>query len=147
MSELDYKESWTLKNLFFWTVVLENLLRSPWTARRSNQSILKEISLEYSLEGLMLKLKLLWPPDAKSWLTEKDPDAGKDERQEEKGTDRGWDGWMALLIQWTWVWVNSGSWWRTRRPGMLQSMGSQRVKHDLADWTRRRHSIWSQNFH
>ena len=63
-------------------------LRVPWTARRSNQSILKEISPEYSLEGLMLKLKLpiLESPDVKSWLIGKDPDAGKDWRQEEKGT-------------------------------------------------------------
>ena len=70
--------------------------RVPWTARRSNQSILKEISPECSLEGLMLKLKLLilWPSDAKSWLIWKDPDAGKDWRQEEKGTieDRLLDG-------------------------------------------------------
>ena len=99
--------------------------------RRSNQSILKEISPECSLEGLMLKLKLpiLWPPDAKSWLTGKDPDAGKDRRREEKGP-RGWDGWMASLTQWTWVWVNSGSWWWTGRPGELQSMGLQRVGHN-----------------
>ena len=58
MWELDYKENWTLKNWCFWTVVLEKTLETPWTARRSNQSILKEISPEYSLEGLMLKLKL-----------------------------------------------------------------------------------------
>ena len=58
MWELEYKESWVLKNWCFWTVVLERLLRVPWTARRSNQSILKEISPEYSLEGLVLKLKL-----------------------------------------------------------------------------------------
>ena len=58
MWELDYKESWALKNWCFWTVVLVRLLRVPWTARRSNQSILKEISPEYSLEGLMLNLKL-----------------------------------------------------------------------------------------
>ena len=58
MWELDYKESWAQKNWCFWTVVLEKTLESPWTARRSNQSILKEISTEYSLEGLMLKLKL-----------------------------------------------------------------------------------------
>ena len=72
----------------FWTVVLEKTLRVPWTARRSNHSILKEISPEYSLEGLMLKMKLpiLWPPDVKNWLIGKDPDAGKDWRQEEKGT-------------------------------------------------------------
>ena len=62
-------------------------LRVPWTAGRSNQSILKEVSPEYSLEGLMLKLKLpiIWPPDAKNWLTGKDPDVGKDGRQEKKG--------------------------------------------------------------
>ena len=65
----------------------QGLLRDPWTTRRSNQSILKEISPEYSLEGLMLKLQLiLRPPDAKNWLIGKDPDAGKDWRREEKGT-------------------------------------------------------------
>ena len=58
MSELDYKESWALKNWYFWTVVLEKTLEIPWTARRSNQSILKEISPGCSLEGLRLKLKL-----------------------------------------------------------------------------------------
>ena len=87
-------ESWTIKKaehprtdafeLWCW----RRLLKVPWTARRSNQSILKEISPEYSLEGLMLKLKLpiLWPHHAKNWLTGKDPDAGKDWRREEKGT-------------------------------------------------------------
>ena len=87
MWELDYKENWVSKNWCFWTVVLEKPLRVLWTARRFNQSILKEISPEYSLEGLMLKLKLqyfgqlMW-----RWLIGKDPDAGKDWRQEEKGT-------------------------------------------------------------
>ena len=85
-------ERWTIKKaehrridafkLWCW----RKLLRIPWTTRRSNQSILK-ISPEYSLEGLLLKLKLmLWPPDAKNWLIGKDPDAWKDSRQEEKGT-------------------------------------------------------------
>ena len=89
-------ESWTIKKaehrridafeMWCW----RRLLRGPWTARRSNQSILKEISPGCSLDGLMLKLKLpiLWPPDAKSWLIWKDPDAGKDWGQEEKGTQR-----------------------------------------------------------
>ena len=63
-------------------------MRVPWTARRSNQSILKEINREYSLEGLMLKL-ILWLPDEKGRLTGKDPDAGKDRGQEETGDDRG----------------------------------------------------------
>ena len=84
MWELDHKESWAPKNWCFWTVVL----RVPWTARRSNQSVLKEISPGCSLEGLTLKLKLpiLWPPDAKIWLLGKDPDAGKEWGQEEKWT-------------------------------------------------------------
>ena len=73
----------------------------------------------------------LWPPDVKnkshwkrSWYWERLKVAGE-------GNDRGWDGWMASPIWWTWVWINSGSWWWTRKPGMLQSMGSQRVGHDL----------------
>ena len=85
--ELDYKESWAPKNWCFWRRLLwRRLLRVPWTARRSNQFILKEISPEYSLEGLMLKLQYFGHPDAKNWLIWKDPDAGKDWRQEEKGT-------------------------------------------------------------
>ena len=88
-------------------------------------SILKEINPEYSVEGLMMRLK---PPDAKSWLNEKDADAGKDWGHYEKR----WDGWMASPIQWTWVWASSGRWWRTGKPGVLQSMGSQRVGHDWA---------------
>ena len=107
------------------------LLRVPWTARRSNQSILKEMSPEYSLERLMLRLKLqiLWPLDVKRWLIWKDPDAGKDWRQEEKGTTEdeivGW-------LNGHWAWVSSRSWWWTRRPIVLQSMRSQRVGHDWA---------------
>ena len=68
---------------------------------------------------------ILRPPDAKSWLTGKDPNAGKDWRLEKKGDNRQWDGWMASLTWWTWVWIISGSWWWTGKPGMLQSMGSQ----------------------
>ena len=74
---------------------------------------------------------ILWPPDAKSQLIRKDPDAGKDWRQEEKGTTEAEMGWMASLTQWTWVWASSGRWWRTEEPGELQSMGSQRIRHDL----------------
>ena len=135
-------DSWTIKKaerrridafqLWYW----RRLLRVPWTARRSNQSILKEISPEYSLEGLMLKLKLqylaTWCEDLKrSWFWKRLKVGGE-------GDDRGWDGWMASPTQWPWVWVNSGNWWWTGRPGMLQSMGSQRVGHDRAtklNWT------------
>ena len=130
-------ESWTIKKdehrtidtfeLWCW----RRLLRVPWTARRSNQSILKEINPEYSLEGLMLKLKLqyfghlVWRTDS----LEKALMPGKIEVGGE-GDNRGWDGWMAPPTQWSWVWVNSGGWQWTGRPGVLQSMGSQRVIHD-----------------
>ena len=73
---------------------------------------------------------VLWPPHAKSWLIGKDPDAGRDWGAGGEGDDRGWDGWMASPTQWAWVWVNSGSWWWTGRPGMLWFMGSQRVRHE-----------------
>ena len=95
--------------------------------RRSNYSILKEINLEYSAEGPILKV-IFWPPDVKSQLIAKNPDIGKDWGQEKGAT--GWDGWMASLTQCTGVWGNSGRQWRTRKLGMLGSMGSQRVKHD-----------------
>ena len=87
MWELYYKESWVSKNCFWTVQCWRRLLRVPWTARRFNQSIVKEISPEYSLEGLMLKLKLHYF-DTKSRLIGKDPDAGKDWRQEEKGTTK-----------------------------------------------------------
>ena len=138
-------ESWTIKKAEHWRIdafelwCWRRLLRVPWSARRSNQSILKEISLGCSLEGLMLNLKLQsfvhmmrrTDPLEKTLMLGK-MRAGEDE------DDRGWDGWMASLTQWTWVWVNSGSWWWTGRPGVLRFMGSQRVEHDWAtelNWT------------
>ena len=107
------------------------LLRVPWTARRSNHSILKEISPGISLEGMMLKLKLQYSGHLmqrvdslkRLWCWEVLGTGGEED-------DRGWDGWMALPTRWTWVWVNSGSWWWTGRPGVLWFMGSQRVGHD-----------------
>ena len=76
------------------------------------------------------EMPIFWPPDAKNWLTGKDPEAGKDWGQEGKRTTED-DGWMTSLTRWTWVWASSGSWW-TGKPGMLQSMVSQRVRHDWA---------------
>ena len=122
--ELDYKESWAPKNWCFWTVVLEKILESHLDCKEIQPVHPKGNQSWYSLEGLMLKLKLiLWPPDTKNWLIWKDPDAGKDWRWEEKGTTED------EMIGWTWVWVNSRSWWWTGKPGVLQSMESQRVKH------------------
>ena len=130
-------ESWIIKKAecqridAFEVWCWRRLLRVPWTASRFNQSILKEISSEYSLKGLRLKLKLQYSGTwSKNWLIWKDPDARKYWRQE-RG-DRGWNGWVASPTQWTWVWVTSGSWWRTGRPGVLQSVGSQRVGCDWA---------------
>ena len=140
-----YGESWTIKKAEHWRIdafelwCWRRLLRVPWTARRSNQSIPKEVSPGCSLEGLMLKLKLqyfghlMWRADywKRLWCWE-GLWAG------EEGDDRGWDGWMASPTRWTWVWVDSGSWWWTGRPGVLRFMGSQRVGHDRAtelNWT------------
>ena len=107
------------------------LLRVPWTTGRSNQSILKEISPEYSLEGWC------WSRNSSilaTWCEElthlKSPWSWERLKMGGDGDDRGWDGWMASSTQWAWVWVNSGSWWWTGRPGVLQSKGSQRVGHD-----------------
>ena len=110
-------ECWTIKKAECWRIdafelwCRRRLLRVPWTARRSNQSILKEISAGFiGRTDFEAETPILWPPDANSWLIWKDPDAGKDWGQGE-GDDRGWDGWMVSPTQWTWVWVNSGSWW------------------------------------
>ena len=81
---------------------------------------------------------ILWPPHAESWLIWKDSNAGKKLRAGGGGDNRGWDGWMASPTRWTWVWVDSGSWWWTGRPGVPQFMGSQRVGHNWAtelNWT------------
>ena len=107
------------------------LLRVPSRARRSNQSILKAINHEYSLEGLMLKLKLQYFGHL-MWRTVLNRPWCWARLKVGEGDDRGWDGWVASPTQWTWVWVNSRSWWRTGKRGVLQSMVSQRVWHDWA---------------
>ena len=109
------------------------LLRVPWIARRPNQSILKEISLEYSLGGLMLELKLQYFGHLmqRTDSLEKTLMLGNIEGRRRRGDNRRWDGWIASLTQRTWVWVNSGKQWRTGKPGVQQSMGSQRAGHNL----------------
>ena len=128
MWKLNYKESWVPKNWCFWTVVLEKTRECPLDCKEIQS--LKEIGPEYSSEGLMLKLKLLdhlmgRVNSLESWYWERLKAGGE-------GDDRGWYGWMASPTQWTWIWVDSGSWWWPVRTGMLQSMGSQRVRHDWA---------------
>ena len=133
-------ESWTVKKAgcrkidAFELCCWRRLLRVPWTARRSNQSIPKEISPGCSLEGMMLKLKLQYF----GYLMGRVDSCWEGLGAGREGDDRRWDGWMASLTRWMWVWVNSGSWWWTGRPGMLRIMGSQRVRHDWAtelNWT------------
>ena len=131
---LDYKESWALKNWCFWTVVLEKTLESPLDCKEIQPVHLKgnQSWVFIGRTDVEAETPVLWPPDVKSWLIWKDPDAGKDWGREEEGDDRGGGGWMASPTQWTWVWVNSRSWRWMGRPGMLQSMGSQRVGHNWA---------------
>ena len=134
-------EHWTIKkaepqriaafDVWCW----RRLLRVPWNARRFNQSILKEISPGCLLEGLMLKLKLqylghlMWRADS----LEKTLMLGKTEGRRRRD-ERGWDGWMTSPTQWTWVWVDSGIWWWTGRPGVLWFMGLQSQTR-VRDWT------------
>ena len=141
MWELDYKESWAPKKCCVWTVVLQKtLLRVLWTARRSNQSFLKEINPGHSLEGLMLKLKLQYLGHLMGGADsfEKTLMLGKTEgrRKGEKGmTEDEMVGWHHPSTQWTWVWVNPGSWWRTGRPGCAVVHGIAKSSTWLSDWT------------
>ena len=129
---LDHKEGWALKNWCFWTVVLEKTLESPLDCK---ESILKEISPEYSLEGLVLKLKFqyfghlhqYWCKESIHW---KRPWCWERLRAAGEGDNRGWDGWMASLTQWTWVWTNSRRAWRTGKPG--RSWGCK--ESDTTEW-------------
>ena len=139
MWELDWEESWVPKNWYFWTVVLEKTLESPLDCKEIQPVHSKgdQPWAFFRRNDAKAETPILWPPHVKSWLIRKDSDAGR-ELGAGEGDARGWDGWMASLTQWTWVWVNSGSWWWTGSPGVLWFMGSQRVGHDRAterNWT------------
>ena len=138
MWELDCEESWAPKNWCFWIVVLEKTLESPLDCKeiqpvhsKADQGVLwkgwcwswNSSTLVTSCEELTHWKRLWW------W---EGLGAGRE------GDDRGWDGWMASPTRWTGVWVNSGGWWWTRRPGVLRFMGSQKVRHDWVtelNWT------------
>ena len=138
-------DSWTIKKAerqridAFKLWCLRRLLRVPWAARRSNQSILKEISPDIHWKNWCWSwnsnILATWCEELthlkRPWCWERLKAGGE-------GDNRGWDGWMASLTQWTWVWINSESWWWTATPGVLRSMGSQRVRQDWAtevNWT------------
>ena len=131
MWALDHKEGWEPKNWCFWIVALEKTLESPLDCKEIKPVNLKGNKPWIFTEGLILKLKrqhfdhLMWRESsfARPWCW-------KGLRAGGEGSNGGWDGWMASLTQWTWVWANSRRWWRTENPGVLQSMGLQRVGHD-----------------
>ena len=153
MWELDYKDSWVPKNWCFWTGAGEDSWDSDCKEIQTVNT--KGTQSWYSLEGLLLKLKLpiLWPPDKRTDYFEKTLMLGKIEGWrrrkiaggEEMTEDK--DGWMASLTRWTWVWASSGSWWWTGKPGVLQSMGSQRIRHTWAsemNWTELNYGLINQ---
>ena len=128
-------ESWTVKKSEHWRIdafellCWRRLLRVLWTARKSTQSILKEISPGCSLVGLMLATSC---EELTHW---KRPWCWEGFGATGEGDNKGWDGWMPSPTQWTWVWVNSGSWWWTGKPGVLQSKWLQRVGHWATELT------------
>ena len=131
------EESWVLKNWCFWTVVLEKTLENPLDYKEI-QPVRSKGDLSWLFFGkndAEAETPVFWPPHVESWLIGKDSDAGRDWGQEEK---RMTEDEMASPTRWTWVWVNSRSWCRTGRPGVLQFMESQEVRHNWAtklNWT------------
>ena len=133
MWELDCEEGWVQKNWCFWTVVLEKTLESPLDCKET-QPVPPEGDQFWVYIGrtdAKAETPIFWPPHGKSWLIGRDSDAGQDWGQEEKGTTEDEMAWWHHLL-YRHVWVDSGRWWWTGRPGVLWFMGSQRVRHDWA---------------
>ena len=146
-------ESWTINKAECWRIDVfelrcwKRLLRVPWTARRSNQSNIK-ISPGCLLERLMMKLKLqcfgqlMWRADSFENILMLGKTEGR--RAGAEGDYRGWDGWMVSPTEWAWFWPSSRRLWRTGKPGVLPSMGSQRIGHDWATELNWRPKTWKQ---
>ena len=134
MWELNYKKSWALKNWCFWTMVLEKTLESPLDCKKIQPVHLKggQSWVFIGRTDAGAETPILWPPLVNSWLIGKHPNAGGKMGARGKGDDRGLVGCMVSLTQWTWVWVDSRSWWWTERLGVLRFMGLQIVGHDWA---------------
>ena len=137
MWEWDYKDSWALKNWFFWTVVLEKTFGSSLDCKEI-QPIHPKGEQSWIFIG-RTDVEAETPILSATWCEElthlKRPWCWERLRAGGEGDDTGWDGWMVSPTQWTWAWVNSRSWWRTGRPGVLQSMGLQNSRTQLSDWT------------
>ena len=141
MWELDHKESWVLKNcelselsafgLWCW----RRLMRVPWTARRSHQSVLKEVNPEYSFEDWCWRWNsntlATWCKEVTHW---KRPWCWERLKAGGEGNNRGWDGWMASLTQWTQVWASFRSWWWTWKPAAVHGVAKSWTR--LSDWTK-----------
>ena len=149
MPGLDYKESWALKNWCFWFVLLERILVSPLDCKeiqpvhpKGNQSWIFIGRTHAEAET-----PILWPTDVKKQLIWKErPWCWERLRAGGEGDYRGWDGWVASPTQWRCIWVVSRSWWWTRKPGVLKSMGSQRVRHNWAtEWMDMKDSTYTGN--
>ena len=133
MWDLNHKEKWALKNWCFWTMLLEKTLESPLDSKeikpvnlKGNQSWMYWKDWCWSCSSNTLAT---WCEELTHW---KRPWCCGRQKAGREGSDRRWDGWMTSLTRWMWVWANSGSWWWTGRPGVLQSMGLKRVRQDLA---------------
>ena len=149
MWELHCEESWAPKNWWFSTVVLEKTPESPLDCKEIQPVHSKgdQPWVFFGRNDAKAETPVLWPPHAelthwkRLWCWEGLGAGGE-------GDDRGWDGWMASLTRWTWIWVNSGSWWCTGRPGMLRFMESQKVGHDWAaelNWTETNKTLYISN--
>ena len=137
MWELDHKEGWALKNWCFWTALLEKTLKRPLDCEEIQPVHPKGDQSWVFIGGTDVEAEATWCKELTHW---KRPWCWERMKAGGEGDDRGWDGWMASWTQWMWVWVNSGSWWWTGRPGVLWFMGSQRIGHDWAtelNWTTR----------
>ena len=144
MWESDYKESWVPKNWCFWTVVLEKTLESLLDCKES-KPVNPKGNQPWIFTGRTdaeAETPALWPPAPKSWLIRK-PWCWERLKAGREGDDRRWDGWMASLTQWTWVWASSRGWWWTGNPGVLQSMGFKELDTtEQLNWTDK----WSITF-
>ena len=146
MWELDYKESWAPKNWCFWTVVLQKTFESPLDSKE-----IQGVNCKGNQFWIFIDWCCSWNSNTlATWCEElthlKRPWCWERLNVGE-GDDRGWDGWMASPTEWAWVWVNSGRWWWTGRPPMLQSMGLQRVRQEWVtelNWRERFMQTWAQ---
>ena len=142
------RESWTIKKAEHWRIVVfelwcwRRLFERPLESKEIQPVNPKENQPWIFIGRTDAEAPILWPPDRKNWLTGKRPWCWERLKTGEEGENRGWDGWMALPSLWAWVWASSGSWRWTGKAGMLQSLGSQRIRHN---WSTEQQQDWLNN--